>query len=428
MPSDLLSKERRSKVTLTKRRALVLAAALIIFLYFFFGPASSEPVVATRFLLTTPHRSTQALFILDTTKSHNEMTCGLKLEDPSNLLSSTSDFFLSHITPLARAGSVYVVTNEVQNGSVLKVRVRASSESDECGARATLLAVAPTGGDEPCFAIVDRTSRYLIVVNYGSPTVSIIRLSDFSLQHTLIVPRNGSISHPHHVVLHPTRKDVVFVTDLGQNLIHTLEIDRNRLEYQDTWSSGDGGPKGIRHGVFDHRRENLYLTYQNSAAILSVPFHSSLGDPSYPSVSTLPPSLSSLDGKMDASDIHVLPSGLIVTLNRQISPPFPSLQLGELSRAPLGGDTLAMFTPHEGGGLVSQGHVELGCYQPREILDVSVDGAEAVMITCVGGNGQHPGVRRVEFGRDELEGLPLGRVTHFWETDSAVMGIAPWNT
>ena len=53
----------------------------------------------------------------------------------------------------------------MRNGSLLKVH---AFESGDGGTALELQAVAQSGGDLPCYAIVDRTVRYVLVVNVSA--------------------------------------------------------------------------------------------------------------------------------------------------------------------------------------------------------------------------------------------------------------------
>jgi 6-phosphogluconolactonase (cycloisomerase 2 family) len=69
------------------------------------------------------------------------------------------------------------------------------------------------------------------------------------------------ISHPHQVMQHPGKGDTFFVTDLGQDVVHTLTIKEGRLVYHDAWKAEGSELHGIRHGVFDDTSEPL-LTFE----------------------------------------------------------------------------------------------------------------------------------------------------------------------
>ena len=170
--------------------------------------------------------------------------------------------------------------------------------------------------------------------------------------------------------------------------------------------------------------------------MLMVPFRAStLQEPRHGSISSLPLSLQhEIALSHDATDIHVMPSGIIVILNRRLTKGYaPLTKTADLlaSKEPglrLGGDTLAMFSTDKDGQLVVEGHVELGCYQPREIFDISVGkDSEAVLISCGGRDGKYGGMRRVAFSRggNGHRGDLYGNLVEAWDTDFSIAGIAP---
>ena len=92
---------------------------------------------------------------------------------------------------------------------------------------------------------------------YGSPSISLHRLPDLADSHILNLPLidTGSsdriISHPHQIVQHPSRSDTFLVTDLGQNLVHTVGIKNGRLVQGGMWRAHEQDVSGIRHGAFN---------------------------------------------------------------------------------------------------------------------------------------------------------------------------------
>ena len=175
--------------------------------------------------------------------------------------------------------------------------------------------------------------------------------------------------------------------------------------------------------------KTLYLSFQETASIMAVPFRSStFQPPRHGAISTLP------TRAHDATDIRLMPSGMVIVLNRGLTSKYaPLAKTADLlaSSEPgvgLGGDTIAIFSSGKDGQLVVEGHVELGCYQLREILDISVSKeAEAVLVSCNGRDGKHGGSRKVAFSRagSRHRGDVYGSVVAAWDTGISFMGIAP---
>ena len=141
-------------------------------------------------LLTTPRDLREPLLVVDTHSSAPPLQ--LPLDDPHGLLVAGQKISLSHIATHPKEFSTFIITNEVRNGSLLKVH---KTESGDEGTALELQAVAPTGGDLPCYAIVDRTAQYVLVVNVSTavlpkPTFQTYVISSGTVQLAY------SITHP----------------------------------------------------------------------------------------------------------------------------------------------------------------------------------------------------------------------------------------
>jgi hypothetical protein len=76
----------------------------------------------------------------------------------------------------------------------------------------------------------------------------------------------------------------------------------------------------------------------------------------------------------------------VYVLNRLVMPPYGTE-----------GDTIAMFALSD-GALSEQGHIQLPCYQPREIVEL---GSGRMGVTCVGGDGKGTGLVVIKDGKVE---------------------------
>ena len=187
-----------------------------------------------------------------------------------------------------------------------------------------------------------------------------------------------------------------------------------------------------------HLDKNIFFSYQNSASVLAVPFDDlgAIGQPLGSAVMTLPVALQTEpEDKLDVGDIKALPSGILIAANRRIAPPFAHIdtiglngKIGNRDQS-LGGDTLAIMR-HDAGGLSIQGHVELGCYQPRELLPLVQRTAgfggseeEEILVSCHGGNSRYGGARLVSI--EQVSGVgSVAQVRRAWSADTAYMGMA----
>ena len=187
-----------------------------------------------------------------------------------------------------------------------------------------------------------------------------------------------------------------------------------------------------------HLDANIFFSYQNSASVLAVSLDDlgDIGKPVGPAVTTIPIALQNEPNvTLDVGDIKVLPSSIIIAANRRIAPPFAHIdaiglaeEIGDGDRS-LGGDTLVLMR-HDPHGMAVQGHVELGCYQPRELLPLvqrtaTYGGAreDEVLVSCHGANGRYGGARLVSV--NQIPGVgPVAQVRRAWSAETAYMGMA----
>ncbi|WVQ83802.1 hypothetical protein IAT38_005946 [Cryptococcus sp. DSM 104549] len=258
------------------------------------------------------------------------------------------------------------------------------------------------------------TSRRTKWVMYDSPTISIHRILPSSpyleseLVYTLSPPsssqKSNPISHPHQVIPHPFHHDVFYVPDLGLNVVHVLSLNGDgSVRVLQQWS-GKGVGEGARHGVVSPDGQMLFLSFQTSSSVASILLDPSgiILDPPSSSSSTLPSGLRQ-SPSFALSDIHLLSRTTLLTLNRRVLPPYPPPS----HPASIGGDTLAPF--HFGPAeleLHARGHIELGCWQPREIVRLGGGkrGGGMVGVSCVGAEGDGAGLVVLDAERGKLEG------------------------
>ena len=140
----------------------------------------------------------------------------------------------------------------------------------------------------------------------------------------------------------------------------------------------------------------MILAFQTSSTIAAIPIHPGgvLLNPTEPSSHTLPTVLRYSSSSFALSDIHLVGS-MVYVLNRLVVSPFGG-----------DGDTISLFTL-QNGALREEGHIQLPCYQPREIAEL---GKGRFGVTCVGGDGKGGG----------LVAIKDGKVGRYWP------GVSSW--
>ncbi|HUW91909.1 MAG TPA: lactonase family protein [Bacteroidales bacterium] len=163
------------------------------------------------------------------------------------------------------------------------------------------------GGGGPCHVTLSNDGKYLITANYGSGSVSVVRLSSEGIPAKVTdVIFYGERSHPHMTLYNP-RLHTYYVTDLGLDRVYQLKLDTASglllnadVSYfrSEPWS-------GPRHMVIDKSSANLYVINELNS---SVSVYNILSDTVTvkQTISTLPEDYSE---KNYCADIHMSRNG-----------------------------------------------------------------------------------------------------------------------
>jgi 6-phosphogluconolactonase len=126
------------------------------------------------------------------------------------------------------------------------------------------------GGGGPCHIIMSNDKKYLITANYGSGSVSVVRLNREGIPERVTdVIFYGDRSHPHMTLYNP-RLGIYYVSDLGLDRIHQLKLDTAIGRLIDTdvsYIKCDQG-SGPRHMAIDKSRANLYVINELNSTLL----------------------------------------------------------------------------------------------------------------------------------------------------------------
>src|SRR6185312_14923055 len=133
---------------------------------------------------------------------------------------------------------------------------------DSTSGKLRLLNTAPTGGTSTCFISMDKTGKFVLMANFGSGSVSVLRVKeDGSLGEMAsfiqnvghsVDPSIQSEPHPHSIVVSPDNRYAI-VSDLGLDRVLIFHFDAA------TGALSPPGPpvatvypgSGPRHFVFD---------------------------------------------------------------------------------------------------------------------------------------------------------------------------------
>ena len=163
------------------------------------------------------------------------------------------------------------------------------------------------GGGGPCHITISEDGKYLITANYGSGSVSVVRLNSNGIPERVTdVIFYGESSHP-HMTLFNERTRIYYVSDLGLDRIHRLRLDTTigRLMTDDVPYLECGKGSGPRHMAIDKNSANLYVINELNS---TVSVFNALSDTTdiKQTISTLPEGFRE---KSFCADIHLSSNG-----------------------------------------------------------------------------------------------------------------------
>lgn len=176
----------------------------------------------------------------------------------------------------------------------------------------------PTGGSGTAFASLDRTGRYVLLANYGSASVTVIRTnSDGSLGSLTSFVKHFAgrgavrgmeiVPHPHAAVASPDNRFVI-VPDLGLDKIFIYKFDANKgvldLPAKVVDLARNNGP---RHFIFSPDGKFGYLISQTSGNVNVFRWDQATG--SLSPVQTAASFPKGLDATNNSAEIGVTPNG-----------------------------------------------------------------------------------------------------------------------
>ena len=205
-----------------------------------------------------------------------------------------------------KGGLIYLV-NEVDTfdmkagGGITTLRYDKKSNSLE------KISSMNQGGGGPCHIAVSVDGKYLITANYGSGSVSVVRLNSEGIPEKVTdIIFYGEKSHP-HMTIHNPRLHTYYVSDLGLDRVHQLKLDTTLgllMNADIAYFNSEPG-SGPRHMAIDKSSANLYVINELSST-MSV--HNILSDTVTvrQTLSTLPEGYAQ---KSFCADIHLSRSG-----------------------------------------------------------------------------------------------------------------------
>ena len=160
---------------------------------------------------------------------------------------------------------------------------------DSATGKLRLINSLPTGGTSTCFLSMDKTGKFVFFANFGSGSVSVLRVKDDGslgeqtafMQH---VGHGGSnlpvqtSAHPHSVMVSPDNRHLI-VSDLGMDRVLIYHFDQNTgaLSPLDPPSIRVEDGDGPRHLIFDHQGKFAYQLNEMGSTISIFAWNASKG-------------------------------------------------------------------------------------------------------------------------------------------------------
>jgi 6-phosphogluconolactonase len=193
-----------------------------------------------------------------------------------------------------------------------------SFEIDQNTGKLRLINTMPTGGTSTCYLSIDKTGRFLLFANFGSSSVTVLRINDDGSvgAQTAFMKHIGSgrdpafqsKAHPHSIDVSADNRFAV-VSDLGVDKVFIYRFDAtngtlspDRPPFVEAESGG-----GPRHFVFDSAGKFGYSLHEMSGFVTVMAWDPSTGTfTKVQDARTLQPDFV---GANDSAEIAIHPNG-----------------------------------------------------------------------------------------------------------------------
>jgi 6-phosphogluconolactonase len=189
---------------------------------------------------------------------------------------------------------------------------------DSATGKLNLLNKLPTGGTSTCYLSIDKIGHYLMFANFGSSSVTILRIKDDGSigQQTAFMKHVGSgkdpafqsKAHPHSIDVSPDNKFAV-VSDLGVDKLFMYKFDASTGTLSPdqppfVQAESGGGP---RHFTFDSAGKFGYSLHEMSGYITVLAWNAASG--SFTKIQDATSLQPDFIGANDSAEIAIHPNG-----------------------------------------------------------------------------------------------------------------------
>jgi 6-phosphogluconolactonase len=175
-----------------------------------------------------------------------------------------------------------------------------------------------SGGGGPCYLVVDKTGKYVLVANYGGGSVAVLPVKEDGQlgEATAFVQHSGSSVNPerqegphaHSINLDAANRFAV-AADLGLDklLVYRFDSANGTLTPNDPPSASVKPGAGPRHFAFHPKGTSAYVINEMQSTVTAFSYDSGRGVlKELQTISTLPPSFK---GENSTAEVQVHPSG-----------------------------------------------------------------------------------------------------------------------
>jgi 6-phosphogluconolactonase len=209
--------------------------------------------------------------------------------------------------------------------------------------------LVPYGG--PCFISLSPAEDYLLMANYSSSSVAVVKLDDNGIPQEVtdtisFMGEEGKISHPHMISFGPGGRKV-YLTDLGLDRISIYDFDAGHLKQISDGIVNMAPGSGPRHFVFSSDGSKMYVICELNSTI-SV-FDVAVSGALLP-VQTLSTLGEGFIGESNCADIHLGKNGQYLYGSNR------------------GENTIVVFRTGSDGHLTLEGRTSCGGNWPRNFV------------------------------------------------------------
>jgi len=206
------------------------------------------------------------------------------------------------------------------------------------------------GGGGPCYVTLSHDKGYLLTANYGSGSVSVVKLNNYrepeAITDTLFFENSDPVaSHP-HMILYNRKKQAYYVTDLGLDRVFVFGFNSSegKLTSGSTPYFTVEKGSGPRHMVMDRGCRSLFIVNELNSTVSAYDIRNE--------TPVLKQTLSALPAGFSdenySGDICLAPSGKYLYVTNR------------------GSNTIGIFRV-KNGKLTLKGHVSCGGIWPRNM-------------------------------------------------------------